>query len=124
MQRRQLLAGTALGVVLCAIPAAARVISGALPWEPDAGTPPAPLAPSGWQFFTADEGAAVEALVDRLIPTDELSPGGKDVGCAVFIDSQLAGTLWQRAAPLYAASVPGRHAAAGRPIAAHASRTL
>lgn len=29
--------------------------------------------------------------MDRLIPADELSPGGKDCGCAVFIDRQLAG---------------------------------
>jgi gluconate 2-dehydrogenase gamma chain len=42
-------------------------------------------------FFTADEVALVEAAVDRLIPPDERSPGGKDAGCAVFIDRQLAG---------------------------------
>jgi gluconate 2-dehydrogenase gamma chain len=33
----------------------------------------------------------VEAIVDRLIPADELAPGGKDLGCAVFVDRQLAG---------------------------------
>jgi gluconate 2-dehydrogenase gamma chain len=33
----------------------------------------------------------VEAIVDRLIPADELTAGGKDLGCAVFIDRQLAG---------------------------------
>jgi gluconate 2-dehydrogenase gamma chain len=35
----------------------------------------------------------VEAIVDRLIPADELTLGlgGKDLGCAVFIDRQLAG---------------------------------
>ena len=42
-------------------------------------------------FFTADEAAIVEAAVDRLIPPDERGPGGKDAGCAVFIDRQLAG---------------------------------
>jgi gluconate 2-dehydrogenase gamma chain len=42
-------------------------------------------------YFTADEGAAIEALVDRLIPPDPQIPGGKDAGCAVFIDRQLAG---------------------------------
>jgi len=31
--------------------------------------------------------------VDRLIPADHLSPGGKDAGCAVFIDRQLAGSF-------------------------------
>jgi Gluconate 2-dehydrogenase subunit 3 len=39
------------------------------------------------------EGAAVEALMDRLIPPDPDTPGGKDTGCAVFIDRQLAGAL-------------------------------
>jgi gluconate 2-dehydrogenase gamma chain len=29
-------------------------------------------------------------LVDRLIPPDPETPGGKDCGCAVFIDRQLA----------------------------------
>jgi gluconate 2-dehydrogenase gamma chain len=30
-------------------------------------------------------------MVDRLIPPDPETPGGKDAGCAVFIDRQLAG---------------------------------
>jgi gluconate 2-dehydrogenase gamma chain len=42
-------------------------------------------------FFTADEASLVEAAVDRLIPPDSLGPGGKDAGCAVFIDRLLAG---------------------------------
>ena len=49
-----------------------------------------------WAFFTAEEGAAVEALVDRLIPPDAETPGGKDCGCAVFIDRQLAGDYGSR----------------------------
>ncbi len=42
-------------------------------------------------FFTADEAALIEAAVDRLIPPDDRGPGGKDAGCAVYIDRQLAG---------------------------------
>jgi gluconate 2-dehydrogenase gamma chain len=49
------------------------------------------VTPEGWKYFTPREAATVEAFVDRLIPADELSPGGKDCGCAVFIDRQLAG---------------------------------
>jgi gluconate 2-dehydrogenase gamma chain len=41
-------------------------------------------------FFTADEAELVEAAVDRIIPPDD-RPGGKDAGCAVYIDRQLAG---------------------------------
>jgi gluconate 2-dehydrogenase gamma chain len=51
-------------------------------------------------FFAPEEGAAVEALVDRLIPSDPETPGGKDCGCAVFIDRQLAGA-YGSAAGLY-----------------------
>lgn len=96
MRRRDLLAGTALGLALGAMPAAARTIAGALPWVPDAGSPPVPVTPGPWKFFTADEAKAVEALVDRIIPPDPpgsnpQTPGGKDAGCAVYIDAQLAG---------------------------------
>ena len=62
-----------------------------LPWRPEAGSPPEPFAKGSWIFFEPAEGAAVEALVDRLIPPDPDTPGGKDAGCAVYIDRQLAG---------------------------------
>jgi hypothetical protein len=31
----------------------------------------------------------MEALVDRLIPPDPETPGGKDAGCAIFTDRQM-----------------------------------
>jgi gluconate 2-dehydrogenase gamma chain len=52
-----------------------------------------PVRPGPWLYFTADEAAAVEAIVNRLIPPDDSGPGGKDAGCAVFIDRQLAGSF-------------------------------
>jgi gluconate 2-dehydrogenase gamma chain len=64
-----------------------------LPWSPFAGDPPKPVNPMGWYYLTPAEVTAVEAIVDRLIPGDHLSPGGKDAGCAVFIDRQLAGSF-------------------------------
>ena len=54
-----------------------------LPWSPEAGSPPVPFVTGPWIFFDAAEGAAVEAIVDRLIPPDPGTPGGKDAGCAV-----------------------------------------
>ncbi len=33
----------------------------------------------------------MEAIADRLIPPDPDTPGGKDAGCAIYIDRQLAG---------------------------------
>ena len=58
---------------------------------PERGGAAPPPAPGGWRFFVGGEGATVEALVDRLIPPDPDTPGGKDAGCAVYLDRQLAG---------------------------------
>jgi gluconate 2-dehydrogenase gamma chain len=49
------------------------------------------VTPDGWKYFSPQEAATVEAFVDRVIPSDDLSPGGKDCGCALYIDRQLAG---------------------------------
>jgi gluconate 2-dehydrogenase gamma chain len=62
-----------------------------LPWGPNAGNPPQQIEIGPWRFFTADEGRTVEALADRIIPSDPETLGGKDAGCAVFVDRQLAG---------------------------------
>jgi len=90
IRRRDLLTGTVVALVSERL-ASAEVVSGKLPWNPDSATPPQPVKPGPWEFFTAEEAATVEALVDRLIPPDAQTPGGKDAGCAVFIDRQLTG---------------------------------
>jgi gluconate 2-dehydrogenase gamma chain len=90
LRRRDLLTGTALVLVGQRV-GQGDVLSGKLPWRPDAGAPPTAVKPGPWEFFTAEEAAAVEAAVDRLIPPDPQTPGGKGAGCAVFIDRQLAG---------------------------------
>ena len=53
--------------------------------------PAAPPVSHAYTFLTAPEAAFVEAAVDRLIPADDLTPGGTDCGVATFIDRQLAG---------------------------------
>jgi gluconate 2-dehydrogenase gamma chain len=60
---------------------------------PAAVTPAVSVAPvsHAYTFFTAPEAGFIEAAVDRLIPADDLTPGGTDCGVAVFIDRQLAG---------------------------------
>lgn len=87
--RRRLL----LATVVSALPGVAvgASITGGLPWAPDRADPPTPAGPGPWRFFTPEEGSDVEALVDRLIPPDPDTPGGRDAGCAGFIDRQLAG---------------------------------
>lgn len=91
LNRRQLLASSAIALLLGSSAARAAIIRGGSPWKPGAADPPAVVTPNGWHFFTPQEAATVEAFVDRLIPADDLSPGGKDCGCAVYIDRQLAG---------------------------------
>jgi gluconate 2-dehydrogenase gamma chain len=90
LRRRELLAGTAV-FLLSATRGRATVILDRLPWVPNAGNPPPRVALGPWLFFTAPEGRAMEAIADRIIPPDPQTPGGKDCGCAVFIDRQLAG---------------------------------
>jgi gluconate 2-dehydrogenase gamma chain len=89
---RRLLLTTATAFVFVGTTIArARTLSGSLPWEAGTATPPIAVRPGPWMFFTTDEAASIEAAVDRLIPPDNRGPGGKDAGCAVFIDRQLAG---------------------------------
>ncbi|HET7880369.1 MAG TPA: gluconate 2-dehydrogenase subunit 3 family protein [Acetobacteraceae bacterium] len=93
-KRRDLLALTAAAVV--GVPSArAVVIKDRLPWSSDTAKPPPANEGSGWLYFTQEEAAAMEAIVDRFIPPDPETPGGKDSGCVVFIDRQLAGPFGQ-----------------------------
>jgi gluconate 2-dehydrogenase gamma chain len=89
--RREVIAASATALVLESGVAQAALVKGTLPFRPGGTNPPDGASGGTWQFFTADEATAVEAIVDRLIPADELTAGGKDLGCAVFIDRQLAG---------------------------------
>ncbi|MFC0407717.1 gluconate 2-dehydrogenase subunit 3 family protein [Roseomonas elaeocarpi] len=109
--RRGLLASTAAVTFSGVTGAAARVYpGGAMPWDSGAADPPAEVRPGPWLFFTADEGRLVEAIVERLIPADDLSVSGKDAGCAVFIDRQLAGSFgkstWLYRLPPFQAGLP------------------
>jgi gluconate 2-dehydrogenase gamma chain len=91
ISRRSLLASTAAVFFVSTTAGRTLTISQGMPWAPGTATPPVPIRPGPWAFFTADEASLVEAAVDRLIPPDDRGPGGKDAGCAVFIDRQLAG---------------------------------
>ena len=90
-KRRQLLGTTPIALLTSPSVSLAAVIRDELPWTGGRADPPEPVALGPWKYFTAAEAAMVEAMVDRLIPPDPETPGGKDCGCAVFIDRQLAG---------------------------------
>jgi gluconate 2-dehydrogenase gamma chain len=46
-----------------------------------------------YSYLTPVEVRFLEAAAERLIPTDDLGPGGKDAGVACYIDRQLA-SVW------------------------------
>ena len=66
---------------------------------PASAAPAAPDA-AGYAFFNLDEAAFIEALVDHMIPADEISPKGTDLGVNVYIDHALAGG-WGKGDRLY-----------------------
>jgi gluconate 2-dehydrogenase gamma chain len=86
--RRGLLAAAA------GVPLAPAAIRGDMSWrEGLADAPAAAHQGNGYLFFSGAEAAFIEAAVARLIPSDELGPGAKEAGVAVFIDRQLAGAF-------------------------------
>jgi gluconate 2-dehydrogenase gamma chain len=92
LTRRQLLKTSAASLAVgAAATAKAATVVGVPQWVPFDHNGPMHYDTPGWQFFTATEAHEVEAIVARLIPADDLSVSGKDAGCAVFIDRQLAG---------------------------------
>ncbi len=109
--RRHLLASCA-AVVATSIVGGCSTASNTSPANDAATATPVQVIPGGWLFFTPDEGALVEVLVDRLIPADPITPGGKDAGVAVFIDRQLAGPYGSASAlymrPPFADGLPGQ----------------
>ena len=60
----------------------------------------APAPASGYAFLNLDEAAFVEALVDHMVPADDLTPKGTDIGINIYIDRALAGA-WGKGDRLY-----------------------
>jgi gluconate 2-dehydrogenase gamma chain len=56
--------------------------------------------PAGYLFLQPQEAQFVEALVNHMVPSDELTPSGTDMGVATFIDRALAGS-WGKGDRLY-----------------------
>jgi gluconate 2-dehydrogenase gamma chain len=62
--------------------------------------PAAEPAAEGYEFLNLDEAAFVEALVDHMVPADELTPKGTDIGINIYIDRALGGA-WGKGERLY-----------------------
>jgi gluconate 2-dehydrogenase gamma chain len=85
-----------------AVASSAAAVSVGLPQSAQAQhKPAAPPPPSaGYAFLNPDEAAFIEAVVDHMVPADELSPKGSDMGINTFIDRALAGG-WGKGDRLY-----------------------
>src|SRR2546423_15074771 len=92
--RRDFLKGAVVGGA-----AAATATPAILPDAAQAQQGSAPAA-AGYAYFNLDEAAFVEALVDHMVPADELTPKGTDIGINVYIDRALSGA-WGKGDRLY-----------------------
>ena len=91
--RRAFLAGAGVGAAAAAsVPAFTAVTSA----EAQTATPPSaaqqPPEPAGYTYLKPSEAAFVEAVVDHMIPKDELTGSGTEIGIATYIDRALAGS--------------------------------
>jgi gluconate 2-dehydrogenase gamma chain len=93
--RRDFLKGAVVGGAAAAATATAIPAQSAPAAQADAQAPAA-----GYTFLNLDEAAFVEALVDHMVPADELTPKGTDIGINVYIDRALAGA-WGKGERLY-----------------------
>jgi gluconate 2-dehydrogenase gamma chain len=96
--RRDFLKGAVVGGAAAAT-ATVSLPQGADAQQP-AATPAAAPATPGYAFLNLDEAAFVETLVDHMVPADELSPKGTDIGINIYIDRALAGG-WGKGERLY-----------------------
>jgi gluconate 2-dehydrogenase gamma chain len=61
---------------------------------------PTAVEPAGYAYLKPAEAEFVEALVDHMVPADELTGRGTEIGIATFIDRTLAGS-WGKGDRLY-----------------------
>jgi gluconate 2-dehydrogenase gamma chain len=98
VSRRNLFKQAALAGVAVALPASA--VAPPVAAQPTAGV----LGPEALETLTAAEADILEAIVARLIPTDENGPGATEARAAHYIDRALAGPL-RASRPAYAAGL-------------------
>jgi gluconate 2-dehydrogenase gamma chain len=92
--RRDFLKGAVVGG------AAAATTTTSLELTASAQAQAASPAAAGYSFLNLEEAAFVETLVDHMVPPDELTPKGTDVGINVYIDRALSGS-WGKGDRLY-----------------------
>jgi gluconate 2-dehydrogenase gamma chain len=103
IRRRLLIGGAVAGAGAAAVAAIrdgelgapSQTFRGAVPWVEGTADAPPGASGSGYVFFSPAEAAFIEAAVGRLIPHDEVGPGGVEASVPFFLDRQLAGKFGQ-----------------------------
>ncbi len=96
--RRDFIAGVGIGT-------ATATLNAVIPVQPAEAQVPSSIAAAqepaaGYIYLKPAEAAFVEALVDHMIPKDELTGSGTEIGIATYIDRALAGS-WGKGDRLY-----------------------
>jgi gluconate 2-dehydrogenase gamma chain len=98
--RREFLTGAGVGAASASVHALTSVTSAEAQPAAQHPAPAAPAEAAGYTYLKPTEVAFVEALVDHMIPKDELTGSGTEIGIATFIDRALAGS-WGKGDRLY-----------------------
>lgn len=98
--RRDFLGGVGVAGAVVATQTLSPVTPAAAQSATSAAAQPGSDRPQGYIFLQPQEAQFVEALVDHMVPKDELTPSGTDMGLATFIDRALAGS-WGKGDRLY-----------------------
>jgi gluconate 2-dehydrogenase gamma chain len=98
LNRREFLKSAVAG---SAVAAGTTLPQAALGQQGQAAPAAAPASTSpGYAFLNLEEQAFIEAVVDHMVPADELSPKGTDIGINIYIDRALA-SGWGKGDRLY-----------------------
>jgi gluconate 2-dehydrogenase gamma chain len=100
LDRRDFIKGAVVGGAAAAGAATAITPIDIAQAEPAPAASTAAPQAAGYEFLNLDEAAFIEAMVDHMIPADDISPKGTDLGVNVYIDRALAGS-WGKGDRLY-----------------------
>lgn len=98
LNRRAFLKSAVAGSAAAATAVTTTVLPTPAQAQANTGTPPS--ASPGYAFLNPEEAAFVEAMVDHMIPADNLTPSGTDLGINIYIDRALAGA-WGKGDRMY-----------------------
>ena len=98
--RRDFLKTAVVGGAAAAATAIPQIDSAEAQSSTAAVAPAAAPTPATYEFLNLEEAAFVEALVDHMVPADDLTPKGTDLGINIYIDRALAGA-WGKGDRLY-----------------------